>query len=158
MRIIKILGFAVTCFMCAVSVDAQTTESENDWVVRCNEQNTCQIAYEIKADNVLVTEVLIYKVDSTIVFEYTVPLSISLQKGVVLRVDANPDISTTMLTCEDDGCIGYIKLDDLTVSTFKRGLKLQLIVQSFREKTYYSFDYDLDGFTESFDKFLSISQ
>jgi len=141
--------------MWAVGSSAQTSVGENNWIVKCNEQNACQIAYEIAADDALVTKVLIYKVDSTIVFEYTVPLSISLQKGVVLRVDANPDISTTMLTCEDDGCIGYIKLDDLTVSTFKRGLNLQLIVQSFREKTYYSFDYDLGGFTESFDNFLN---
>ena len=147
-------NIALTLAIAFLSISGAAAQEQTGWELKCN-STKCQLEYQQIANEKVVTGILIYRVGDVDVLEFTVPLSISLQKGVTVRVDVNPDIRSTMLTCEQEkGCLGFITLEPIILDLFKGGENLQLIVQSFREKKYYAFTFTLSGFTAAYKGYL----
>ena len=94
---------------------------------------------------------LVYKIDETPVIEIITPLGINLQTGIGLFVDQTKSFPTKLLTCELDGCRAFSQLTPPLLTALKRGLLLEIIVQTSKSRETLAFEFSLDGFTKAFE-------
>ena len=80
--------------------------------------------------------------------EIVTPLGISLQKGVLIWVDENEVFETELLSCELDGCRAFAPLEPRLMNALRRGLNLEVVVQTSRSREVLGFSFSLIGFTD----------
>ncbi len=93
---------------------------------------------------------LVFKIDATPIIEVITPLGISLQAGIGLLVDGNKTFPTKLLSCELDGCRAFSELTPSLLTALKRGLILEIVVQTSKSREVLAFEFSLDGFSKAY--------
>ena len=127
---------------------SQEAAPEN-WQVACAD-NTCVASATSQVSRGF--SLLVYEIDATPVIEIITPLGISLQTGVRLLVDQKQSFPTKLLSCELDGCRAFSTLSPALLASLKRGLSLEIVVETSKSRETLAFKFSLNGFTKAFEK------
>lgn len=124
-----LLFYSITAFSASA---LEAGQNYGDWSVNCGNSQEgveiCALEQELKDDNdqAVARISIVRSQNSDIIASVKVPLLVNLQAGLGLGVDGNLVSTTKFFSCDAEGCMSLIKLDEEKQNRLKKGKKLNI--------------------------------
>jgi invasion protein IalB len=130
-------------------IAAEPAAAEKPWSVRCNKDEKGKEISEPKRGNCEIFQRLVVKdtgqrfVEVAIGFPkekesargiIVVPLGILLQPGMSMKIDGGKEYKFQARYCDNNGCFGYVDLNDALLESLRKGSKLTVSFQALNKK------------------------